>query len=128
MAALIEAAVRGVQVCLLFDDMDMGARDGNFANLAREVSTLRVRVFNSAWLRSSLRAIEYLARFQRVTRRMHTRRIPPKPLSRLLAAVISATSISMSIRTFHSLITTSWLAVRSPPTSSSSLRLIGLAA
>ncbi|MEZ5449933.1 MAG: phospholipase D-like domain-containing protein [Thiolinea sp.] len=71
---LIAAAQRGVKVRLLLDDMDTVGRDGLFIRLVQDIPNLQVRVFNPALLRS-VRIPEYLARFPRVTRRMHNKSI-----------------------------------------------------
>ena len=70
--AAMLAAQRGVKVRILLDDMDTLGRDGHLARLAAEHELLDIRIFNPALLRS-LRAPEYLARFPRVTRRMHNK-------------------------------------------------------
>nr|CAA6829081.1 MAG: Cardiolipin synthetase (EC [uncultured Thiotrichaceae bacterium] len=70
--ALVEATERGVKVRLLLDDMDVGGREGLFTKLAADNKNLEVRVFNPSWLRT-FKPLEYLARFPRVTRRMHNK-------------------------------------------------------
>lgn len=72
LAALIEAAQRGVQVRLLLDDMDTWRRERFFIRLMADYPTIQIRVFNPFWLRW-FRLPEYIARFPRVTRRMHNK-------------------------------------------------------
>ncbi len=69
---LLEAAKRGVKVRLLVDDMDMAGREGLFIRLLQLTPNLQIRVFNPFYGRM-VRVPEYLARFPRVTRRMHNK-------------------------------------------------------
>ncbi len=72
LANLIAAARRGVKVRLLLDDMDTHGRDGLFTRLCSETENFEIRIFNPSYLRK-MRFIEYIARFPRVTRRMHNK-------------------------------------------------------
>lgn len=72
LAALSEAAGRGVRVRLLLDDIALVERAPALARFAAAHENLELRVFNPTWLRR-LRPIEYLARFPRATRRMHNK-------------------------------------------------------
>lgn len=70
-AHLLEAADRGVRVRLLLDDMDMGGRDATLAALDLHPN-LEIRLFNPFPSRS-LRVMNFLTHFGRVTRRMHNK-------------------------------------------------------
>jgi len=72
LAAAIQAAERGVKVRLLLDDMDTPGLEQYLVRLADDYSNLQVRLFNPFYLRH-FRSIEFLARFPRVTRRMHNK-------------------------------------------------------
>lgn len=70
-AHLLEAADRGVRVRVLLDDMDMGGRDATLAALDLHPN-LEIRLFNPFPSRS-LRVIDFLTHFGKVTRRMHNK-------------------------------------------------------
>jgi putative cardiolipin synthase len=72
LAAAVAAAERGVKVRLLIDDMDTAGREDVLIRLAAEQANLTIRVFNPVYTRS-LRALDYLARFPRSSRRMHNK-------------------------------------------------------
>ncbi len=72
LSAILQAAKRGVTVRLLLDDMDTKGRDGLFIRLADSSDNLSIRIFNPSYLRK-FRSVEYVARFPRVTRRMHNK-------------------------------------------------------
>ncbi|WP_020396590.1 phospholipase D family protein [Thiolinea disciformis] len=72
LAALVEAAKRGVQVRLLLDDMDTWRREARLRRLMEETPQLEIRIFNPFLLRFA-RLPEYIARFPRITRRMHNK-------------------------------------------------------
>lgn len=72
LAAAVEAADRGVKVRLLIDDMDTAGREDVLIRLAAEHPNLTIKVFNPVYTRS-FRALDYLARFPRSSRRMHNK-------------------------------------------------------
>lgn len=72
LAALVEAARRGVRVRLLLDDIDLKGRDAYLSRLAREVENLEIRVFNPLWIRIA-RPLDFIVRFPRSSRRMHNK-------------------------------------------------------
>lgn len=72
LSTLLEAARRGVTVRLLLDDIDTQGRDGLFIRLADLSDNLSIRIFNPTYLRE-FRSVEFVARFPRVTRRMHNK-------------------------------------------------------
>lgn len=72
LAALVEAANRGVKVRLLLDDMDTWRREARLRRLELETPNLHIRIFNPFLLRF-MRLPEYVARFPRITRRMHNK-------------------------------------------------------
>ncbi|HPE62210.1 MAG TPA: phospholipase D family protein [Thiolinea sp.] len=73
LAALVEAADRGIRVRLLLDDMDMaGGRDRLFLRLMQEHPNLSIRIFNPLYYRS-LRVLDFVVRFPNSSRRMHNK-------------------------------------------------------
>lgn len=70
--AMLDALKRGVKVRLIMDDIDTLKREPNFIRLVGEYDNLQVRIFNPLYLRN-WREPEFLARFFRVTRRMHNK-------------------------------------------------------
>lgn len=73
LAQLVNAAGRGVNVRLLIDDIDVHGREDLYARLANESENLQIRIFNPTLLRGGARVFEFVARFPRVTRRMHNK-------------------------------------------------------
>ncbi|MGB0866912.1 MAG: phospholipase D family protein [Granulosicoccaceae bacterium] len=72
LAAAVEAADRGVRVRLLMDDMDTAGRESLLIRLVAEHPNLSIRVFNPVYTRS-VRAVDFIARFPRSSRRMHNK-------------------------------------------------------
>ena len=72
LAALVEAAERGVKVRLLLDDMDTAGREGLLIRLAANYPNLTIRIFNPVYTRS-FRPLDFIARFPRSSRRMHNK-------------------------------------------------------
>jgi len=70
--AMLSALKRGVKVRLIMDDIDTLKREPNFIRLVNDYDNLQVRIFNPLYLRN-WREPEFLARFFRVTRRMHNK-------------------------------------------------------
>lgn len=70
-AQLLKAADRGVRVRALLDDIDTGDRDLNLAILDSHPN-IEIRLFNP-FDRSGWRALQYVTRFGKVTRRMHNK-------------------------------------------------------
>jgi len=68
LAAVIEAAKRGVKVRLLLDDMATVGQDSNLIHLASMYPNLSIKVFNPVYTRR-IRAIDFVARFPRSSRR-----------------------------------------------------------
>lgn len=82
--ALENAASRGVAVRLLVDDIGIGTRADCFARLAARTAGLEVRVFNPTVLRGGWRLAEFVARFPRVTRRMHNKSMTADRISTIV--------------------------------------------
>lgn len=72
LAALVDAARRGVHVRLLLDDIDLKGRDALLTRLAGDVDNLDIRIFNPLWLRAA-RPLDFVLRFPRSSRRMHNK-------------------------------------------------------
>jgi putative cardiolipin synthase len=70
LAALREAADRGVRVRLLLDDLGTTGMDAELAALDR-LPNAEVRLFNPLALRGGLKWLSYLGDFARANRRMH---------------------------------------------------------
>ncbi|MDE1234292.1 phospholipase D family protein [Vibrio aestuarianus] len=70
-AALWQAAERGVRVRLLVDDIDLGGKDNSIERLNAHPN-FEVRVFNP-FVRGESRTIQYVTKLGKVTRRMHNK-------------------------------------------------------
>ena len=72
---LLKAADRGVRVRLLVDDFLLRSSEGAVAALSRNHPHFEIRVFNpNMWRINTLhKALEFVARFDRLNRRMHNK-------------------------------------------------------
>lgn len=70
---LLLAADRGVQVRVLLDDINVGARDGVIAALDRHPN-IEIRIFNPSAVRTGIgKWLAFATEFQRLNRRMHNK-------------------------------------------------------